>query len=371
MAANRPAAWLVILGLTVVLSASPARALIYYATDDPAHNTSAPIGTYEGSGWQWQGQWKAGLGTPIAPRYMLTAEHWLTSSTFTFRGQTYSVVADHPDPLSDLRVVEVDQDFPTWAPLFRGDYLKGNESIYGREIVIHGRGYTRGDDVLVADDLRGWKWSSTGDGTLRWGTNVVTTDSGTVLQARFDSDGLPDEVHLAQNDSGGGAFVLDDDGIWKLVGVNYYVDGPYDLDSDHENGNEFQAALFNEWLIYEQGRNSWDLNTSATQGRLTMTSVRERVDWIDSIIGDQPLPGDLDFDGNVSFFEAAKAVASVGRETWDWEKGDFDHDGVVTASDADQAVSNYPGVMPAPSAVPEPASVSLLALGALAFLRRR
>src|SRR6266852_1865597 len=63
-------------------------AVLFYSTADPAHNTTAPTGVLTNSGWQYQGLWGAYLGTPIAPKYFITAAHvgGSVGDRFRFRG---------------------------------------------------------------------------------------------------------------------------------------------------------------------------------------------------------------------------------------------------------------------------------------------
>ena len=46
----------------------PCRAVLFFETADPEHNTEAPTGELSGSGWQFQGHWLSFPGTPIAPQ---------------------------------------------------------------------------------------------------------------------------------------------------------------------------------------------------------------------------------------------------------------------------------------------------------------
>lgn len=54
-------------GLVGWLATMGASAVIFHATDDPAHNTTPPEGEWADSGWQWQGDWRGFVGTPIPP----------------------------------------------------------------------------------------------------------------------------------------------------------------------------------------------------------------------------------------------------------------------------------------------------------------
>src|SRR5690606_5741776 len=114
--------------------------------------------------------------------------------------------------------------FSSYAPMYNG----GQEA--GKSAVIFGRGTQRGDEVVVNNELKGWTWG-VGDGQMRWGENTIEGSYGSLIRMSFDIDGGANEVHLSSGDSGGGVFVLDQ-GIWKLAGVNYAVEGPWKTTSD-------------------------------------------------------------------------------------------------------------------------------------------
>ena len=275
--------------LWLVLSAAPAWAIIFNHTADTAHNTSAPTGAYQDSGWQWMGAWFGGNGIAVDQHHFITANHFGTPAAgelFTLTdGSTYSYHSHVDDPQSDLRVVRVNEPFSSWAPL----YTNSNES--GKLAVLYGRGRTRGEPV----DDKGWKWSSAGVGTMRWGTNVVTEyadyedqPSGVdqLLRLAFDRlgnvDATDEEAHLAAWDSGGGMFI-NDAGVWKLAGVNYSVDGPFDVEGDG-GANDFDAALVDRGGFYEAADDDqWNFipdepqdNPSAAYG----TRISQRIDFI-------------------------------------------------------------------------------------------
>lgn len=219
-----------------------ARAVLFASTDGPSFNTTEPTGLYAGSGWQFQGRYGNFLGTPIAPQYFITAEHiggFSVGVEFVFLGQTYTTDAVYDDPSSDLRIWHVTTAFPTFAPL----YTRSDEA--GKEFVVFGRGTQRGAEVQFAAQTRGWLWG-TQDHAQRWGTNTVDAvvpDStyGDLLAADFDLSGPATEAHLSLGDSGGAIFIRDSDGVWKLAGINFSVDGPYYTSA--LGAGQFNAAL--------------------------------------------------------------------------------------------------------------------------------
>ncbi|MEW6158281.1 MAG: hypothetical protein AB1813_12660, partial [Verrucomicrobiota bacterium] len=246
----RPAVLCFLLGL-----ASSSSGLIFYSTDDPEFNTSAPEGELAGSGWDLQGNWGSVLATPIAPHYFLAARHTAgqIGDAFLFDGRAYTTIAFFDCPQADLRLWKVGGSFPRFASL----YEKEDET--GRRVVVFGRGTRRGPEIIVetpiGPQLKGWLWG-VADHRKRWGENQVTrivpvietnSRSGDLLQCEFNANAGATEVHLSVGDSGGGLFIDDGTG-WKLAGINLGVDGPYRIGI---NGERISAALFDEGALFE------------------------------------------------------------------------------------------------------------------------
>ena len=244
------------------LAVLPARAVLFFTTGDPAHNReTAPGGGLAGSGWQYQGYFGSFLGTAISPKHFITAAHvGVQGSTFVsksfFNGGpsdvTYNIDATFNGGVghqtiagTDLRVYQITGTFPEYAPL----YTKTDE--VGQNLVVVGRGTTRGDAVMLGSDLKGWKWGAD-TYEARWGTNTVsstaTFSAGAMIVANFDAGAGGDEAHLSAGDSGGAVFI-NDGGVWKLAGINYSVDGYFDT-NDVVDTNEFNAALFDMGGFY-------------------------------------------------------------------------------------------------------------------------
>ena len=99
--------------LVFALLAMRGHAILFKDTGDPSYNTTAPTGSLTNSGWQYEGQWNTEkgpfLGTPIAPRFFLAAQHVGGSAgqPFVFNGFTYTTVTNFDDPTTDLRVWQV------------------------------------------------------------------------------------------------------------------------------------------------------------------------------------------------------------------------------------------------------------------------
>ena len=248
--------WLVV----ALCLSTPARAVILFGTADPAANTTAPT-SLAGSGWQYEGQFGAYLGTPIASNYFVTAKHigGGIGQTFSFGGTNYITTAVFPDPNSDLQVWRIGGTFSSHAPLYGG--AVGSEVNLG--LVVFGRGTQRGNPVFVGNDshLGGWLWGST-DEVQRWGTNVIGSivmDStyGQLLHVPFDMSAGPNEAHLSAGDSGGGVFVFNNGTTrWELAGTNLAVDGPFSASST--GTNQFNAAMFDTTGLFAQdGFGNW------------------------------------------------------------------------------------------------------------------
>jgi hypothetical protein len=170
-----------------------------------------------------------------------------------------------------------------------------------------GRGTQRGPAVVATNGLftseKGWQWGPA-DAVQRWGVNVISaivngdsviplpggTTSGTVgdlLKCSFDASGGGDEAHLSVGDSSGGLFIQDG-GIWKLAGINYAVDGPYNTSS---TGPGFNAAIYDEGGLYKGGPGNWSLTPDLPldlPGGFYATRVSAHVTWINSVLQASP-----------------------------------------------------------------------------------
>ena len=76
--------------------------------------------------------------------------------------------------------------------------------------------------------------------------------------------------------------------------------------------------------------------------------------------------GDANNDGSVDILDLDILGANWGQPDRSWDEGSFNGDGQVDILDLDTLGANWGG-----GAVPEPATMALLALGAVAMLRKR
>lgn len=290
-----------------LLSGVPAHAIIFYDTGDALLNTTAPssTGDYADSGWQYQGRYGAFLGTMIGEQYFITAGHFGTNiaSTFTSLSTevTYTIESSANGgqgfwavPGTDLRIYKINETFSDYAQLYTGSGEKN------QELVVFGRGGPRGAEVELNGEHKGW-YHTGSDGVARWGTNYVketlTVGGASYLQASFDA--LPGtlEATLSAGDSGGAVFI-NDNGVWKLAGINYGVDGLFGVDNipynDGVPGEDgFSAALFDSGGFYlGSDQSGWSSNPmpEGSSANFYATRISPFSDQIQAIVA-VPEPG--------------------------------------------------------------------------------
>ena len=316
--------------LLSALLALRADGVIFSDTPDPLHNSSTPG---DNSGWQYEGSVPGFLGVPIAPHFYITAKHigGSVGQVFNFHGDSYVTIGFHDDPsivdnqTTDLRIWEVEHSkpFPTFAPLSSGAVDLGATA------TIFGVGAQRGDNFNLATELRGWKWGNA-DYRERWGRNVVTgtvdggDDYGELLYCDFDSPGIADECHLSTGDSGGGLFVLED-GLWRLAGINFAVDGPFRADS---MGDGFMAALYDAGgLEYSDGPDwvSVPDEVENIPSSFYCSRISASLPWILSVTGHD---GSLAPESFSAWQRLYFTPAEIGNSATTGPLADFDGDGI-------------------------------------------
>jgi hypothetical protein len=256
-----------------LLSFSCASAVILLSTGDPTQNTTAPTGLLAGSGWQYQGSFGSFLGTAIDAHHFITVQHiGVPSNTFVYQGANYTVVNWFDDTQSDLRIYEVAETFPNYAPLyFRADEL-------GRSLVVFGRGTQRGDPVLEAGIIHGWSWGPS-DAVQRWGESQVDQLQGVYLYCTLHQIAGPNEATLSSGDSGGAAFTSDS-GSWKLVGIHFGVDGPF---ANNPGDPTFFAALFDMRGFFDSTLGMVVAGSAPVPSGFYSIRISQSLPWIVSI----------------------------------------------------------------------------------------
>jgi hypothetical protein len=138
----------------------------------------------------------------------------------------------------------------------------------------------------------------------------------------FDANGGPNEAALSVGDSGGGTFIKDPvDGRWKLAGISYGVDGNWGYTGAANSG--FDASIFDAGNLYVSNGSGFDFIPDTVANIPGASYITRISDALPFIYGYVP--------------------AQVNRK-------------LASGSS---------------TAVPEPASVSLLLIGAGALLGRR
>jgi hypothetical protein len=251
---------------------------------------SAPTGELAGSGWELQGMWGGFVGTPISECLFITAKHvgGQPGDIFELQGRRYVAIETYADSASDLAIWRVCGSFPAFATL----YPTLDE--VGRPCVLFGRGVSRGEPVVLTNSLggalKGWRWRAP-DNLLRWGQNRISavqqggTGVGTLLKAAFDAAGGTNEALWSGGDSGGALF-LQRDSMWRLAGIAFGVDGPYNTTN---TGPGFTASLFDTGGLYQGGEGKWVLSSDTDTdkpGAMYATRIASRLSWIQSIIAE-------------------------------------------------------------------------------------
>lgn len=297
-----------------------AEAVLFDATGDPAYNTNAPTDALSGSGWQFEGHFGGFLGTAVDSHYFLTARHigGDTNTPFVFEGTNYYPVTyyDDPAPGSDLRLWQVSGRLPTYAPFYTGT------DEVGATIMVIGRGTQRGSELSNEGITNGWLWGAS-DSVTRWGLNQAASiqfvNGAPYLYATFTHGAGSNECHLSVGDSGGASF-MQENGVWKLAGIHYSVDGNFNTTNI---GKGFSASLYDAYGLYIGEESNWKLVTNHVATGFYSSRVSAHYDWITNVIPD--------FDSNAN-----------GLPDW-WEaRYSGSIHGLAATNDADNdGLSNY------------------------------
>ncbi len=207
------------------LTVSPVWA-IYGANTGPGSSDST---------FTWVGQVNGASGVLIDPHWVVTAQH-VGGSQFILNGTTYTADSTFDAPNYDLHLLHFTTSFGGFYPMFSGSPLGQTATLVGF-----------GDSGTLRSDGMGYN-DVGGSGTRRTATNVIgsqqviafnTWNTPCVL-ADLDApvgnnfappynrdwfgDGGPtsNEGGLMAGDSGG-AWMINQGGVWKVVGISNYI----------------------------------------------------------------------------------------------------------------------------------------------------
>ncbi len=145
-----------------------------------------------------------------------------------------------------------------------------------------------------------------------------------------------------------------------------------------KSGKAIGYALASEVLPFSNGTSDTFMGSTVDKS----TAVARY-----TLAGDATLDGTVDFNDLVKLAQNYNTTVSDSTESW-WNKGDFTYDGITDFNDLVKLAQNYNTSLPttpipgasaafasdlalAFATVPEPGTVSLLAIGALSLLARR
>jgi hypothetical protein len=369
-----------------------ALALVFFWTASASavilHPQGEPTSPPEGLDLGMVGRWSTNASAvALGPNKILTTRHQGggSRSTVVFDGRSYSVESQTIlSPDADLRVATISgpqgqpANLTQYAPL----YTRTSEA--SNDFILTGFGRTRLGTLYQDGEAVGYTWSSQKE--LLWGTNRVdytgsgilkaqansngTTYDTVVIQADFDAlDGYQAtqyEASPAEWDSGGGWFIQDN-GTWKLAGLNAYL--PDHVEDQHDDNDGLEATYF------------WSAE------RIWAVRISHYANDITAAIGGGPVPpGDANWDSVVDEQDLNILKANYRSESLDesltaWRQGDFNGDEFVDFSDYTILAKWYgadwtDGVRSAPPgssslALPEPSSALVLLLTAGLWTIRR
>ena len=181
--------------VTLLLAVPRGWAIVLSDLTPGAINSTAPVND---RGWKSVGAWGTSNGVAIGPHHFVTGQHIGGQSiggTFSQNdGNNYTVTGWTNLAGSDLRVVEISGTFANYAPLWSG----GSE--IGQLASLIGRGRVRDSivDEKPGSGANGWNWLDGGTQTMSWGMNVIdgtdTVNGNQEIYFDFDKEGAVDAV---------------------------------------------------------------------------------------------------------------------------------------------------------------------------------
>lgn len=378
------------LGLIVLVGAAAAQGVIVHpdaslSTSNPALTATYATFPY----WNYVGLVNGGTGVYLDNGWVLTANH-VGAGNISLNGQTYyrdTAVPtvrlydpDQPSLYADLLLFKLTQHL-SLAPM----RIAASEPQLGQDVLLIGGGYARAATSTTWDvntSIQPWTWSTpatnpslqdiTGYLTqspraVRWGDNRVSDRTVRYnpgarpvyrFATQFNSTGTAYESQAVDGDSGGGVWTLSA-GNWELLGVMLSVTVLSGQPSDIASGMLDYSKTYAADLSHYR-------------------------DQINQAIFEAAIPGDLNDDKALNSLDIAPfATALTNPELYRQQfpqvdfygTADLNGDGLVNTLDVAFFIALLTGAgkppSVAPQAVPEPASLSCLAILAWGSCRRR
>ena len=242
--------------VSLLMMISSARAIIIFR--DPGRQLEPPADEGMKRCWDLHGAWQGATGVIVARDWFITSAQMgsRVGGFFDWGGRAYRTTEVRTVPNSDLILYRIDGSFPDWVEFW--DDSCGSE--VERDALLFGRGCARGAALqLGAKASPGWLWGDS-DGRLSWGQNEIShvfdagESHGGLLVWTWDNGGNDLEGTLGVGDCGGGLFLRDDQGHWRLAGLHFNVDPSVD-------GAEIQYSLSESsdpfWAAIHDARSMW------------------------------------------------------------------------------------------------------------------
>jgi hypothetical protein len=253
-----------------------------------------------------------------------------------------------------------------------GDVVPGAVTVIGDPNFIYNRTTTVGDNASLSVNSIVQNTVSVGaNATLAIRSGAAkTTSVVNTLTIAGPANALTGKVDIGKN-----YLVVTAPG--QLVAVNAMVANATNYNNSPNYGWDGNGITSSLAAADSSGTLSIGVGNADDEG-LTGTLVGNHVLAATDTLVLLTISGDADLNGIVNVDDYNTLRGFYGQTNATWEMGDFNYDGVVNADDYNTLRGFYnqssplaPDLTGAAGAVPEPATMVLLALGAVALLKRR
>jgi hypothetical protein len=255
---------------TLAAAAVPqARAVIIF--DQPSQITSAPTGD---QGFSSVAKFGNGSAVAVSGHSFLSVQHLppATNDPVVLNGVAYHVTDWTNLPGSGIAILHVAETIPL---AFQTPLYSNTADPAGIAVSLVGFGGPKGPSNNGTFDLsgHGWYWTSASP-TQSWAANTLDGINSGYLHFNFTPLATVNQGMITAGDSGGGVFIHDA-GTWKLAGLIEGVDGFYVSPTETDPFNYVYAAIYDPRFydnshtqtgLYDGDVGSLQLTTLASQG---------------------------------------------------------------------------------------------------------